>query len=59
MIQKITNIIQLAIGVAVVLLGLLVLTGVLDIAPKSRTPILFIIGGLIIAWAVRTIKRTW
>ena len=56
-IQKITIIFRFARGIFVVLFGCVAALGMLDGIPPARSVILFILGAIIIIWALLSLRK--
>ncbi|MDO4485434.1 MAG: hypothetical protein Q4C46_02455 [Bacillota bacterium] len=57
-IQKLTIIFRLAIGVFVLIFGCVAALGMLSNIPPSRSIILFILGAIIVLWALSSMRKT-
>lgn len=56
-IQKLTIIFRLAIGIFVLVFGCVAALGMLNGIPPARSIILFILGAIIIVWALSSMRK--
>ena len=56
-IQKLTIIFRLAIGIFVLAFGCVAALGMLSDIPPARSKILFILGAIIIVWALFSMRK--
>lgn len=56
-IQKLTIIFRLAIGIFVLVFGCVAALGMLSGIPPARSIILFILGAIIIVWALSSMRK--
>ncbi|MDD4199921.1 MAG: hypothetical protein PHS19_00880 [Eubacteriales bacterium] len=51
-IYKVVNTICLIMGIAVLIFGSLIASGIIASIPAHKAPVLFLLGGIIVVWSI-------